>query len=223
MHKILRDVGMILAIVIVGRATPLHSQPQPRTITGMVVSVHDGDTIRVYDGNKRISIRLHGIDCPEMGQDFSRRAKQAAADAVFGKTVRILDHGPDRYGRTIGVVMTSGGGNLNEMLVRDGLCWWYRQYAPNDSRLRQFEEQARAAQIGLWSHPAPIPPWEWRRGKRAGGTTGNGRIIGNRRSKIYHYPDCPSYSAVSPRNAVHFDSGDDARKSGFRPAKNCRR
>jgi hypothetical protein len=31
-------------------------------------------------------------------------------------------------------------------------------------------------------------------------------IIGNRRSHIYHRPDCPNYSQVAPRNRVEFNS-----------------
>lgn len=212
-------VAALLAIALVA-AVALAQQSQ---FSGKVVRVSDGDTITVLYGTRQIRIRLHGIDCPEMGQDFSRRAKQAVSDAVFSKTVTIVDHGTDRYGRTIGEVLTPAGENLNAALVRDGLCWWYERYAPNDHTLRQYEQRAKADRIGLWSQPEPIAPWDWRGGKRPLASPAHGKIIGNRRSKIYHYPGCPSYSAVSERNTVYFDSGTDARSAGYRPAKNCQR
>ena len=58
-------------------------------ITGPVVSVLDGDTIEVLHNTRAERIRLNGIDCPEKGQAFGTRAKQAASEPVFGKDVTI--------------------------------------------------------------------------------------------------------------------------------------
>ncbi len=46
-------------------------------------------------------------------------------------------------------------------------------------------------------------------------------IIGNKRSGIYHLPHCLSYSQVAPHNREYFDSESDARRAGYRRAKNC--
>jgi len=46
-------------------------------------------------------------------------------------------------------------------------------------------------------------------------------IIGNRRSGIYHLPNCRSYSQVAPRNQEYFDSEEAARRAGYRKARNC--
>ena len=35
-------------------------------------------------------------------------------------------------------------------LVKDGWCWWYRQYAPGDTVLEELEKAAREAKKGLW-------------------------------------------------------------------------
>lgn len=50
-----------------------------------VVSVLDGDTIEVLHNHHPERIRLSGIDCPEKGQDYDTRAKQATSELVFGK------------------------------------------------------------------------------------------------------------------------------------------
>ena len=47
--------------------------------TGQVVSVLDGDTVEVLNGHHTERIRLSGIDCPEKGQPYGQRAKQAAS------------------------------------------------------------------------------------------------------------------------------------------------
>lgn len=41
--------------------------------SGKVIGVTDGDTITVLHDRTPVKIRLHGIDCPESGQDFSVR------------------------------------------------------------------------------------------------------------------------------------------------------
>jgi endonuclease YncB( thermonuclease family) len=38
-------------------------------------------------------IRLYGIDCPEKGQAFGEKTKQATSSLLFGKDVRIESHG----------------------------------------------------------------------------------------------------------------------------------
>ena len=118
----------------------------------------DGDTITVMHNQVGEKIRLNGIDCPEKRQAFGRRAKQAASGLVFGKTVtvEVLDY--DRYKRTVGDVVLTDGRVLNEELVRAGMCWWYRKYAPANSALEQLEQEAREAQRGLWAEANPIPP-----------------------------------------------------------------
>jgi micrococcal nuclease len=111
-------------------------------------------------------IRLNGIDCPEKGQAFGKRAKQAASDLAFGKEVTIQTHGHDKYKRTLAEVLLPDGMNLNQELVMQGWCWWYRKYAPGDTVLEGLENEAREARIGLWADPHQVPPWEWRKSKR---------------------------------------------------------
>ncbi|MDO4764940.1 MAG: stalk domain-containing protein [Eubacteriales bacterium] len=45
------------------------------------------------------------------------------------------------------------------------------------------------------------------------------KIKGNKKSKIYHLPNGQYYNRVSEKNAVYFDSVEDAVKAGYRPAE----
>jgi hypothetical protein len=47
------------------------------------------------------------------------------------------------------------------------------------------------------------------------------RIIGNRNSGIYHWPGCPSYDRVAPKNRVYFKTLAEAERAGYRAARNC--
>ena len=51
--------------------------------TGPVVSVLDGDTIEVPHNPRAERIHLSGIDCPEKGQAFGTRAKQAVSESAL--------------------------------------------------------------------------------------------------------------------------------------------
>jgi endonuclease YncB( thermonuclease family) len=135
--------------------------------TGRGVAVSDGDTIRVLRGRAQERVRLHGVDCPELGQAFGQRARQRTAELVMGRDVRVRVLDRDRYGRLVAEIILPDGESLNRKLVAEGLAWWYREYARRDAGLRLLEEQARAARRGLWADASPVPPWVWRRGRNA--------------------------------------------------------
>ena len=134
--------------------------------TGPVVSVLDGDTIEVLHRQRPERIRLSGIDCPEKGQAYGNRAKQAASALVFGKDVLLQTHGQDKYRRTLADVFLLDGTHVNHTLVKDGWCWWYRKYAPGDTVLEGLETEAKEARRGLWADPQPVPPWIYRKAWR---------------------------------------------------------
>jgi endonuclease YncB( thermonuclease family) len=50
--------------------------------------------------------------------------------------------------------------SLNQELVKQGWCWWYRKYAPGDTVLEGLETEAREAKKGMWADPHSVPPWE---------------------------------------------------------------
>jgi endonuclease YncB( thermonuclease family) len=98
--------------------------------TGRVVGIIDGDTLEVLHNQDPERIRLSGIDCPEKGQAYGKRAKQAASELVLGGEVILQTYGKDKYGRTIADVLLLDGTNVNHTLIEDDWCWWYRKYAP---------------------------------------------------------------------------------------------
>jgi endonuclease YncB( thermonuclease family) len=158
--------------------------------SGRVTGVADGDTIDVLWNRRELTVRLHGVDCPEKSQPFGRAARRFTSELVFGKMVRVRVTDIDRYGRFVGIVAVDGERGtriLNEALVVAGLAWWYRQYAPGDRRLEELESEARKAGRGLWKEKDPVAPWQWRRGVRssasslsAGSSMGENRMGENR-------------------------------------------
>lgn len=105
---------------------------------------------------------MAGIDYHEMKQLWGKHAKQVLKAIVDGYTVKIEVVDTDRYGRTVGRVFVDGV-NVNCAMVAVGHC----SYA-KDEPLFMLQDEAKAAQRGLWRLPEPerVPPWEWRRSKR---------------------------------------------------------
>ena len=128
--------------------------------SGEVVGISDGDTITVLRDRTPIRVRLHGIDCPESGQDFGSRAKAFTSGLAFGRVVQVVPRGQDRYGRVVADVVLPDGRSLNEELVRAGLAWRYRKYAPDDGALARLEAEARAAKSAS-SVQRTRPLWAW--------------------------------------------------------------
>lgn len=135
---------------------------------GRVLAVTDGDSLRVEDAaGRRVSIRLEGVDAPELRQCGGPAARDALAAWVGGRHVVVEPRKTDRYGRTVARVHRSAG-EVNLQLVVAGHAWHYQAYAreqdPADrAAYAQAEQQARARRAGLWACDTPEPPWVYRR------------------------------------------------------------
>ena len=140
---------------------------QADELRGRVVGVADGDTLTVLDaGRQQIKVRLAEIDAPEKAQPFGQRSKQSLSGLCYGREEIIDSNGRDRYGRTICRVRC-GGADVNAEQIRRGMAWVYDRYA-TDKRLYPVQTEAQTARRGLWADAAPVPPWEWRKSRRAG-------------------------------------------------------
>lgn len=125
----------------------------------LVVSVHDGDTLKLSDG--RI-VRLRGIDAPEIAQPYGIESRDLLKKLIRKKKIRVESYGKDRYGRTLGEVFV-GRKSVNHSMVSRGAAWWFRSFAPTDNQLRRLEEDARKHKVGLWHSQHVMAPWDWRK------------------------------------------------------------
>ena len=147
-------------------------------LTGKVVAVTDGDTIKVLGADKKqIRIRLYGIDSPEKKQAYGQKAKQHLSKLVFGKTVTLKVINTDRYGRKVCKVYVGPEADsrstksnrrlyVNLTMVQAGYAWHYKYFAPKDDDLAKAEALAKKKKLGLWADPNPVNPYIWRKSKR---------------------------------------------------------
>lgn len=142
-----------------------------------VLSVGDGDTLRVTEGTQRVTIRLACIDAPEMAQrPYGPAARQRLQQlAPIGSNVTLRVQTRDRYGRTVAEVFRNGQ-SINLAMVRDGQAFTYRQYLSRCDRGAYLGAEAAASRqrVGVWAVPGGITrPWDWRRGSRPGPSAGS--------------------------------------------------
>jgi endonuclease YncB( thermonuclease family) len=128
-----------------------------------VISVYDGDTLKVVQNGQQTTVRLQGIDAPEIGQPFGTKSRDHLAALAKGKMVTVHEHGHDKYGRTLGRIEIEGE-DVNQTMVADGMAWHFRRF-DKSAELAAAEEKARDAKRGLWADKASVPPWEWRAGE----------------------------------------------------------
>ena len=132
-----------------------------------VVRVKDGDSLVINSDGRNVDVRLADIDAPEYRQPHGDAARTVLRALVEGREVQLQLVGGDAYRRIVAHVFVDGV-DVNAQLVRRGLAWVRRDYDPAP-RLIRHEDEARAARRGLWADANAVPPWEWRRGQRAGG------------------------------------------------------
>ena len=87
----------------------------PHTVAASTIRVHDGDTF--YTGVE--TIRLRGIDTPELGRPGARAAASRLAELLREGPVTIMPRAEDVYGRTVADVYV-GGRNVADVLRREG-------------------------------------------------------------------------------------------------------
>ena len=128
-----------------------------QTVSGTIVSVADGDTVRArLDGTGRtLTIRLEGVDAPEQGEPFSTQARNAMRVMLFNKQVQLKAMDVDRYDRLVARVVLDGRDSSVE-LVEAGLACHFTRFV-NDPVLAKAQLAARTAGRGFWAANSAKP------------------------------------------------------------------
>ena len=109
----------------------------PPITCGTVIKVYDGDTIKIanklpYEASPlyRFSVRINGIDCPEMRtsneteKQCAQLAKEFLIKLIMNKYIYLENIDIDKYGRILADVIIEGR-NLSELLLKERLAVHY--------------------------------------------------------------------------------------------------
>lgn len=146
-------------------------QPTGPTQSARVVSISDGDTIRVEFGGNEYALRYIGIDTPETGgpyvpiEPFGHEAARANRELVEGRTVTLeMDvSDTDRFGRLLRHVWLSNADGwllVSAELVRQGMAT-VTTFPPDVKYvdvLLDAQHDAQDAGRGVWGEAAVTPP-----------------------------------------------------------------
>lgn len=148
--------------------------------------------------------------------DFKQRYFEPR-DEVKGFVARVTFYMHDRYD----LRMSEAQQKL--------LMAWDKKYPVTSWEL---ERNRRIAAVMGHDNPFVTGERHWTLGHKNSGAgvravqkpvaTKGAAVKGNRNSRVYHLSHCPSYGAVSERNAVGFKTEKEAKEAGYRKAKNCR-
>lgn len=167
MNKRLIKLAAIFSLLLI----PIRALAQNPLPT--VVSVGDGDTLRIRSFGKTITVRLGCIDAPETkqqpwGEQSAARLKQILPP---GSAVRLREIDLDRYGRTV-AELYKGNSSVNLQLVQEGKAVVYHQFlsgcTATKSQYLQAEAKAKQERLGYWNQSSPVMPWDFRRAKHGG-------------------------------------------------------
>lgn len=128
-----------------------------------VERVTDGDSLRLTNDT---SVRLIGINAPELGKDGgpnepkAATAKQRLSEKIKANGWQVgLQKGSDRkdrYGRTLAHLFDASGGNINAELLQQGMAYFIA-VPPNINLIDCYQKAELTAQeegLGVWSDEA---------------------------------------------------------------------
>jgi micrococcal nuclease len=142
----------LLAVCCFATAEPSNAAaPQRERWSGVVTYVVDGDTVRVrpLQGGKPVSVRVDGIDAPEVCQTGGDTARDVLQRRVLGSQVVIESKSRDDYGRLLGRIMLDGD-DVGARMVEDGHAWSYR-YRGSAGPYAAQQRLAESARRGIFA------------------------------------------------------------------------
>jgi endonuclease YncB( thermonuclease family) len=154
---------LVLILLVMGSLAALFFHPGESDRLEGHPRIVDGDSLNL----EGTSVRLKGIDAPELAQVCRRgadayrcgeEARQHLARLIGRARVTCEVEGRDRYRRRLARCMANGS-DLNEAMVRDGWALGYRAHAG-------LEREARNARRGMWAGTFERPE-DWRKAHAA--------------------------------------------------------
>lgn len=208
-----------------------------------LVSVIDGDTIKIKYNGANENVRFLLVDTPETNhpklgvQPFGQEAKDFTKQLLEGQDTVFLEFDVsyrDKYNRLLAYIYTADGKSVQEELLKEGLARVAYIYAPNTMHVDWFESIQKSAQqkaVGIWSVENYVTDRgydkeaieESEKVTETDSTKNNDAdctIKGNINSKgekIYHTPGQQYYEMTIAEEM--FCSKEEAEAAGFRGTK----
>ncbi|MCX6788624.1 MAG: thermonuclease family protein [bacterium] len=132
-------------------------------IRAHVTRVIDGDTLKVFINDRNDTVRLIGIDSPEIVdtrkpvQCFANEASAKMTELVSDASVFLEEDATqgdrDKYGRLLRFVFLENGNDIGELMLEGGYAFEYthNKAYKYTSEYKSSESDARNTKVGLWN------------------------------------------------------------------------
>jgi micrococcal nuclease len=128
--------------------------------------IKDGDTLIVCADTHRKTLRLYGIDCPELGQKpYGKQARKRIEQLLpLNSEIKAIAINYDSYNRLIAEVWIADI-CINTQLLLEGYAVAYYRHLIGEYRQRYIEAEAiaRTSKLKFWSQPKIEMPWHYRK------------------------------------------------------------
>lgn len=122
-------------------------------VTGVVLEVPTGDSVRVLVREDVLEVHLRDVDAPAEGEPFAAPARASLAELCANKAVLLDDFGIEP-GRHVVADASCEGADAATEQVRRGMARVHVESAPGDTPLLRVQADAQAARRGLWNAAA---------------------------------------------------------------------
>ncbi|NLO33048.1 MAG: hypothetical protein GX117_06800, partial [Candidatus Hydrogenedentes bacterium] len=130
--------------------------------TGKLDSVTPDALVKIKHGEETTTLRLYGIDCPEIGQAFAEEARDELKKRYQGDTVAVYVLTVDSLNVPVALVFDENSHSISHSLAVDGLAWWDEHNASKDTVLRKLNAEAVLAERAVFSEITALAPWDYR-------------------------------------------------------------
>lgn len=167
-NSFLTTLILLLCLLVWQSGCSQVSHNNIQEIRGKVIKISDGDTYEILvEGNQTKKVRMQGIDAPEKGMDFSRKATDYLRFLCAGQYVTLRFTEVDQYGRLLAFTYLDNGLEASHEMVKAGYAWHFKKFN-QDQDLADLETAARAEKKGLWADKYPVEPWIERKLRKKG-------------------------------------------------------
>ncbi len=191
----------------------------PTSTQYKVVSVVDGDTVKVSINGTTETIRIIGLNTPETVDPrkgvecFGKEASNKAKDLLSGKNVT-LEVDPsqgerDKYGRLLRYVFLVDGTDFGKSMITNGYAYEYTYNTPYkyQSAYKTAQLQAQANKMGLWANNT-CGALSSTKTETTSTTSGNFYTSSYSTSKYYYPADCDGWKSLTPSYLKSFPTLD---------------
>lgn len=147
-------LSVLIFVLVLNEVEAKTAKDKSIHLSGNVINCHDGDTCKVSTKEGLISVRIFGIDAPELKQEHGTKSRDFLESKIKGKVVDLSCIGSS-YNRKVCEIYYQKE-DISDYMVRSGMAYDYEQYSKGKYSLS--EKLAKRDGLGVWGLKNVVAP-----------------------------------------------------------------